>query len=129
MEQIGLGVHILPIGQTDPTQGPWEPYNHLFRTLLKPVFINVVCFPSGFLLPSVTRAQETAISGLFTVGVPNIAICESDFYLKKEIAMLSLYQHVICPTPEKTEILSSQGIAAETIPPSFYDLEPLLRNL
>jgi len=62
---------------------------------------------------------QTALSGLFTVGVPNIAVTMPKPKLpdEKETSVLRRYDAVLCPTVEDANALRQLGIIAFQMPP------------
>jgi hypothetical protein len=118
IEDTGLGVRIMPIGMARFDAPPWNQVPHLFTAALKERYINVVCVEPGVTLgAAVSTAQfgnpkagdeeayapPTAISGLFTVGIPNIAILSGATLPEgKELEALGRYTAVVCPTTKES---------------------------
>jgi len=133
VDKTGLGVRVMPIGVVPFGMHPWDKVPHVFMTALKMRFINVVCIPPGVALgATISTAQfgnsqggdgvayepAMAIPGLYTVGVPNVAILEgTNIMVDKEIESLKVYDAVICPTGEGAQKLVSHGIKAVQIGP------------
>lgn len=128
LDGSGVGVHVLPVGAIQFTVPPWDEFQHLFVTSLQDRFINVVCCPPGCPLPGrylPTEKPPSAISGFFTVGVINVAICGPGDYSTEEVEKLKLYNRVICPTEDVTKALEKRGVLARTIPPDPKKLSSL----
>ncbi len=146
IDNTGLGVRIMPIGLALFDRAPWNGVPHVFMSALRTRYINVVCAPPGVRLgAAITAAQfadnsqggdkvvyepDTMISGLLTVGIPNVAIVdgEGDFS-EKELKALCLYDRVICPTPEGTTALCKQGVPSATVEPNPSKLSSLFSGI
>lgn len=73
---------------------------------------------------------QTAISGLLTVGCPNVAILQSRPRPgDNEIRALARYDRVICPTPADALVLNHLGVKAIYLPPRADFMGRLLEEL
>lgn len=123
--ETGLGVRIMPIGVALFDRAPWDEVPEVFTNALDTEYINVVCAPPGLTLgANISAAQfgndkasedpaykpTTAIAGLYTIGVPNIAILDGkgDFE-PEELEALKKYSKVMCSTLEGIQNLFEQG--------------------
>lgn len=142
----GLGVRVMPIGMVRFDIEPWCRVPHAFMPSLKADYINVVCAPPGIPMGAAVSATQfgneqakqegavyeppTALSGLFTVGVANIAILTGKGEISpKELEALKLYESVVCPTEEGAEELAAQGVRAVSIPPESDQLSELFSGM
>jgi hypothetical protein len=121
IDELGLGVRVMPVGMARFDVPPWNEVSHTFVSPIGTDYINVVCVPSGVKLGApVSMAQfgpgtepfssiggqgnvyepEGAIAGLYTVGVPNVAILVDKDFTPGELDALRLYDMVVCPSPE-----------------------------
>lgn len=131
--ETGLGVRLMPVGLALFDRPPWNSVSQVFTSTLKARFINVVCVPPGLSMGApVSAAQfgnqaaegaaykpDTAISGLYTVGVPNVVIVDGEADISdKELESLCLYSRVLCPTQGGTSALCKQGVPAATVAPA-----------
>jgi hypothetical protein len=129
LRQAGLDLRVLSIGPAFLAYPPWRDHYELFQTELAERYVNIVCAPPGLFLGNPMRASEqhdrskiqttdriyqppTALSGLFTVGVPNIAITlprprPPDL---QELAVLKTYDVVLCPDSAMTVELLELGL-------------------
>jgi hypothetical protein len=119
---------------------PWNRVSPLFLTTLKTRFINVVCVEPGTKLGErfqATRIVMTpqgpmndtpddaavyeppmAISGLYTVGIPNIAILSGKTMPDdKELETLKRYDTVICADIQASLALDKLGVKSAVISP------------
>ncbi len=113
-------------------------------------YANVVCAPPNFLMGTriikgrdglspdspgaegeIAYEPATALSGLFTVGVPNIAITmpRPKPPEPSEIRALARYDAVISPTEADAEALRALGVPASCVPPEPDRLEAIVRGL
>jgi hypothetical protein len=145
IEGTGLGVRIMPIGMARFDTAPWSGVSHLFLTALKTRYINVVCVEPGVMLGAAVSAAQfsapgngdaaaydppTAISGLFTVGIPNVAILSGKGMPEaKELESLKHYTAVVCPTPEGANALTNLGINTFTVEPESDQLSRLFSGM
>jgi hypothetical protein len=144
IEGTGLGVRIMAVGMARFDTPPWNQVSHLFITALKTRYINVVCVEPGVTLGgSVSAAQFSmgnkdgagydpplAISGLFTVGIPNVAILTGKVLPEgKELESLKHYDVVICPTGKETLDLDKLGIKALVLEPESDQLSKLFSGM
>jgi hypothetical protein len=157
-EKTGLGVVVCPIGLFSLMGGPWQDHLHLFVGAIDADFVNIVVSPPGLLLgqtlkerdvkppaglggplPLGTPAQGseivyrplTALAGLHTAGVPNVAVTMVKPRLPEaaEIEALSRYDLVFTPTIEDLEVLLGLGVTALLVPPESESFEALIRGL
>jgi hypothetical protein len=133
VEGTGLGVRVMPIGAMHFGMKPWDGVWHLFTEPLKARYINVVAIEPGLPMgAAITTAQfgspgsddntvyepQLALSGLFTVGVPNVAILSGNTMPgEKEIEALKRYDEVICPDEKGEAALYKVGVISAMIPP------------
>jgi hypothetical protein len=119
LRRAGLAVRALSIGPAFLAWPPWSDHLDVFAAELAPRYVNVVCAPPGLYLGVPMRASEdhgrkseikasdriyrppTALTGLHTVGVPNVAVTmprprPPD---QHELVALRLYDAVLCPDP------------------------------
>lgn len=128
IEGTGLGARVMPLGAMHFAVAPWSALGHLFISALRPRFINVVCVPPGLPLPP--QGDQTALSGLFTLGIPNIAITTgAGPYTAKEAKMLKMYNRVIVPDGSEATELRTIGIPFEEIPPEAEPLSLLFSGI
>lgn len=80
--------------------------------------------------PGLVYQPQTALSGLMTIGCPNVAILQSrptpDDH---EIRVLARYDRVVCPTPADALVLIEHGVKAMYLPPRADLLARLLEDL
>lgn len=146
LDETRLGVRVMPVGMVAMWLEPWNQLPHVFMSALKMRFINVVCVPPGVSLGMpISVAQfgngsgtqegavykpDMAISGLYTVGIPNVAVLAGTGALEhKEVESLKIYDAVVCPTTEGSAALEAQGIKAVTIPPEPGKLSRLFSGM
>lgn len=149
LDETGLGVRLMPIGMVTAWSPPWNDYPHVFTSALKTRYINVVCVPPGVPLGApVSPAQfghgrstgqeqvaayepDSALVGLFTVGIPNVAIIAGESECTdKEVESLKHYNAVVCPTEKGTENMRALGVKnAICIPPDSLMLSRLLSGI
>ena len=74
---------------------------------------------------------QTALAGLYTVGVPNIAITDTRPKPPdaNEIRALAQYDRVVGPNRSDRDALVDVGVAAEWLPPQHEQWSPLLKRL
>ena len=140
----GLGVRIMPIGVMHFGLEPWNRVSHLFLTALKTRYINMVCIEPGVPVGNnISVAQfgmrtdeesayepPLALSGLMTVGVPNVAILSGlNMPEGKELEALKHYTAVVCPSEQGTEALKKVGVKSMTIPPDPDRISKLLSGM
>ena len=141
IEGTGLGVRVMSIGAMHFGVEPWCGVSHLFMSALKARFINVVAIEPGLPMgASITTEQfgsqgsgdstvyepQLALSALFTVGVPNVAILSGKTMPgAKEIEALKQYDGVICPDEKGVIALDGLGVASTMIPPESDRLSNL----
>ena len=84
----GLGVRLMPVGLVALWLPPWNQVPQVFVSALRTRFINVMCVPAGLSIGAPVSAAQfgneaaegaayeppLAMHGLFTVGIPNVAI-------------------------------------------------------
>lgn len=145
IEKTGLGVRVMPIGAMHFGMAPWNLVSHLFMTALKTRFINVVAIEPGTSLgTAISSAQfghagsggqvayqpPLALSGLFTVGIPNVAIMSGvTMPAGKEIDSLKHYTAVICVVASGVRDLGKLGIKAVSIPAESDSLSRLFSGM
>jgi hypothetical protein len=150
----GFDVRACPIGAAFLAYPPWLEVMHLFTAgPPSPPFINMVCAPLCYLLgqpttgvdfaglkgdPTIVYQPQTALMGLYTVGVPNVAVTlpraptgpATEGAVSSEIQALEKYDLVIAPTEEDAQGLRDLGVSAISVPPDparFVEiLSPLL---
>lgn len=159
LDHTDFGVRACPIGPAYLMAGDWPRLLHLFTgpplggrdtegNLVE--FVNVVCAPPGLSLGFAMTARQvagprdaaaapddvvyqpkTALAGLYTIGVKNIAITMPRPALpdEAECAALALYDFVLCPTSEDAEMLGTLGVPALHVPPDPQLLDKILRAL
>lgn len=140
----GLGVRLMPVGMVALWLPPWNQVPQAFVSTLSTHFINVMCVPAGLKVGATVSAAQfgneeaqgaayeppLALHGLFTVGVPNVAIVPGDAgFDPKEIATLKKCTGVVCPTEEGAANLLSLGIQATVIPPESDQLSSLFSGM
>jgi hypothetical protein len=144
----GVGVRACPIGPAFIVDPPWAELMHLFSGgNPEGKYVNVVCAPLGYSLgarttgidwagpkgdPSVVYQPRTALAGLYTVGVPNVAITlpiDSWGGADDELQVLQQYDFVFCPTDEHVEAFKGVGISAHHVPPDAGQLAKLFAVL
>ena len=156
IERTNLGVRACPIGPAFLMAGPWPRLSHLFMGEplgLRDRFVNVVCAPPGLSLgfamtardvapppdlPGVMKPVEreeaivyqpkTALSGLYTVGVKNVAItmpkpAPPD---DPERQALLQYDFVLCPSAADAAAMGALKIPGLYVPPDAAILEKIL---
>lgn len=140
----GVGVRACPIGAAFLMDKPWIDLLHLFSgEAPKDNYVNVVCAPIGCLLgsatsgvdfagpkgsPDVVYRPQTALAGLYTVGVPNVAITlphEDD----ADLQALQQYDFVLCPSDNYVEAFHDIGVTAHHVPPDPGQLGKLFAAL
>lgn len=131
----------------------WYQHQDWFGGVIEGPYINVVCAPPGVLLGSPLRASEmmppqvakltgspadapdevvytpqTAFCGLYTVGVPNLAITGVVPKPPRhhELACLRQYDTVVAPSTTDREALRLLGIDAMYVPAERDALEAIL---
>lgn len=139
-----LGVRVMPIGMVAMWHDPWNKVPQVFTSALKTRFINVVCVPPGLKMGGKVSVGQfgsdrgsqtayeppTAIPGLLTVGIPNVAILTGDKDLQqKEVDSLKLYTEVLCPTKHGADTLIEQGVKAIQVPPHSESLLKLISGI
>ena len=152
IEGTGLGVRVMPLGAVHFGIAPWNLVSHLFLTTLGTRFINVVAVEPGTMLGERFQATQLvmtpqgvvdttprgagfyepplALCGLFTVGIPNVAILSGDVMPEgKEIDSLKHYTAVLCPHEEGSLALDKLGIPTVTIPPDADQLSLLFSGM
>lgn len=130
LRRAGISVRALSIGPAFLAWPPWNEHLEVFQAELAPRFVNVVCAPPGLWLGSPMRASEdhgkkseilasdriyrppTALTGLHTVGVPNVAVTmpkprPPDDH---ELVALRLYDRILCPSTDGTAELRALGL-------------------
>lgn len=159
IHQTGLGVKGCPIGPAFLMSPPWAALMHLFmKGELADVYVNVVCCPPNIMMGQALRPTEmkpppgmgppistsdrakteeyvyrpqTAFSGLYTIGVANIAI--TTLRPKppdpNEVIALSKYDAVLTASEFDAEALKAVGILTYCAPPRPDGLQPILRAL
>lgn len=153
----GLGVKACPIGPAFLMSGPWPALMNLFvgPGQVAKAFVNVVCAPPDLLMGQALREvdvkppsgagpltgekareevvykPQTAISGLFTVGVPNIAITAARPRppSEHEITALLKYDAVITPSETDAMVLKGLGVVAIHMPPEKDQLARLIASV
>jgi hypothetical protein len=128
-----------PIGPAFLSLAPWSAVSQHFIAPAADRYINIVCappdlamgspvdrravapqhIPGGQIVDSETiYTPSTALSGLFTVGVPNIAITLGLVEPSEpEKNALGRYDLVITPTDTDAEILAGWGVKVAVVPP------------
>lgn len=146
LAKAGWGVRALSIFGMPAPVGPWAPYAALFATPMAPAYLNVVCALPGMPMGAPRKASElagamrgpgglthaagkdevvylpqTALAGLFTVGVPNVAITvppPRDSISDEEWRTLERYDLVLTLTETMAELLATDhGVKAVVAPP------------
>jgi len=121
----------IPKAQQDPTIRHWQTLADEFVAELAPTFVNVVCAPVGLPLGTIRETKElgtvytpdTALHGLLTVGVRNIAITaarrekfdgsvEPTEITPREVTALKQYDAVISPYEADVDTLGQAGVRA-----------------
>lgn len=141
----GLGVRVMPIGLAAMWLAPWNGVPQVFLSALKTRFINVVCVPAGLAMGAPVSAAQfgnakaseeaaykppMALHGLFTVGIPNVAILpDAERLSQTELETLKLYTEVICPSSEGVTALKTQGVRAVEVPPDPRRLAKLFSGM
>jgi hypothetical protein len=127
IDLTGVGVRVMPLGPFQFGQPPWDRLSHLFLAPLGLRFINVVCAPACY---SLSGDSTSAITGLLTIGIPNVAIMSgTGNYCSKEFAALAKYDRVICPTEEGTRRLCQEGVPCARIPAEPEKLSRLFSGI
>lgn len=145
IDGTGLGVRVMPIGAMHFGMTPWNLVSHLFMTALKTRFINVVAIEPGTSLGAPISSSQfgragsgeeaayqpsLALSGLFTVGIPNVAIISGVTMPKdKEIDSLRHYTAVVCCTDSGVQDLGKLGVKAVKIPAESDQLSRLFSGM
>jgi hypothetical protein len=145
VDATGLGVRVMPIGAMHFGMEPWSIVSNLFMTALKARFINVVAIEPGIPMGApISTAQfghagggaatvyepPLALSALFTVGIPNVAILSGNTMPEgKEVDSLKHYTTVICPTKAGVKALSELGVKAVEISPNPDQLSRLFSGM
>lgn len=148
LAQTTWGVRALSIFGMPAPVGPWAPYAALFATPVAPVYLNVVCALPGMPMGTPRKASElagsmrgpgglthaagkddvvylpqTALAGLFTVGVKNVAITvppPRDSISDEEWRALERYDLVVTPTETMAELLETDhGVKAVAVEPAY----------
>jgi hypothetical protein len=143
----GLGVRVMPVGLVAMWLAPWNKVPAVFMSALATRFINVVCVPAGITMgapvsiaqfgrgeqgPAQGPAYEplAALHGLFTVGIPNVAIVKDGKGLTpKELETLKIYTSVVCPTKKGAEELRTKGVRTMVVPPESDQLSSLFSGM
>ena len=148
---MGVGVRVLAIFGMVTPDGPWAPFARHMMTPPADRYVNIVCAPTGLALGRVKRASElggalgqgfpglndlaagqshdevvyvppTALGGLYTVGMPNIAITVPPALgsvSDEERRALEQYSAVLTPTDEMAQIFEIEhGVKATACGPS-----------
>lgn len=134
LHQAGIAVRALSIGPAFLMHPPWNALYKLFEAELDENYVNIVCAPPNLSLGAPMRAHEvaapqdvrfaratdsnpvyrpqTALAGLHTVGVPNIAITlpRPKPPSPAEITILNHYNVVLCPSLHMTVELVEAGV-------------------
>jgi hypothetical protein len=154
LHETGLGVRVLPVGaghfQMPNTAGwrRWRDLQEVFSGPLSVHYINVVCARPGVDLgrPLTRRdvapptadvkdnnlvyAPKTCLTGLLTVGVPNVAITvAAPLPTADEARALHRYDAVIAPTGEHTDALLPLVDKCACIPPEPEQLHDLFTGI
>lgn len=138
------GVRALSIFGMPSPVGPWEPLARLFATPMASQYLNVVCALPGMPMGAPKRASEmgggmgprgfeprasndivyrpqTALIGLFTAGVKNVAITvppPKDSISDEEWQALARYDLVVTLDETMAELLGTDhGVRAVAAPP------------
>lgn len=124
------GVSAAPIGPMFLYVPPWNAYAKLFGREVGMKFVNIVCALPGLSLGArvvfdedrdgTSYEPDTAFSGLYTVGVPNVAIVAGVNGQKEAAEVLNLYNLVVCPTSDIKQALDRDGIGAEVVAPGDF---------
>jgi len=139
----GLGVRLMPVGLVALWLSPWNQVPEVFVSALRTRFINVLCVPAGLKVGATVSAAQfgneaakgaayeppLAMQGLFTVGVPNVAIVRASEFDPKEISTLKKCTAVVCPTKEDADALGICGVKAVVIPPESDQLSRLFSGM
>lgn len=147
-QRTGREILACAIGQGYLMAEPWNSLTHLFQGQTAPHFVNVACAPLNFLMgtrlartpdggltPGATGdavyEPATALSGLYTAGVPNIAITlpRGQPPEPSEIRALQKYDAVLCPTEGDSIALAAMGVVCMHLPPSPDQLGKLTDRL
>lgn len=153
MDDAGLDVRVMSIGPAFLATKPWSDVHRLFMTPLAKRFLNVVCAPASYMMGTAVKASDmappksvvggtektsnpheivyrpqTALSNLFTVGVTNIAITRAwpQAPDTDELAVLSRYDAVICPSEKDRLVFEQLGIEARVIEPESDEIAHFL---
>ena len=121
------GVSIAPIGPCFLTSPPWDRVAKLFAKPTAPLdeIVNIVCSPRGALLGarSATYEPRTALSELYTPGVPNIAIVAAGGTGTGDEEALARYDLVVVPSDKACAVLTDAGITSHVVPPQDFPNE------
>lgn len=80
--------------------------------------------------PPLTYHEQTAFSGLLTIGCPNVAILQSRPNPDEaEVRVLARYDRVICPTPADALVLGLLGVKAVYLPPTADFMRRIIEEL
>jgi hypothetical protein len=147
LDASGLGVRACPIGAAYLSQPPWNQVLNLFDGELTEKYVNVVCAPVGYLLgapttgvdfagkkgdPGVVYQPQTALAGLHTAGVPNVAITLAPVGRDEhdhEIQALKRYDLVLCPNDSHVQAFAEIGVSAHHVPSDAGQLARLFSVL
>jgi hypothetical protein len=160
LSQTGYGVKACAIGPAFLMSGPWPALMSLFTgpEQVAKRFVNIVCAAPGLLMGQALRAvdvkppagpglpsvgsvsqntdeviyrPQTALSGLYTVGVPNVAITAAHPILpdEHEVTALSKYDAILTITDEDARTLKHLGLLALYMPPEKDQLTRLMKSL
>ena len=141
MVSAGRDVRACPIGPAYVAYPPWAAYLKFF-TGQQPVgrFVNVVCAPLRYAMgqpltgvdvgglkadPGVVYQPQTAISGLHTPGVVNVAVTlpvDAWDEIDSEIQALHKYDLIVCPSDEHAIKFREIGVSAICVPPSVFSV-------
>jgi hypothetical protein len=153
-DKTALGVLACPIGMAYFAAEPWSDVGRLFMGRPAARYVNVVCAPPNLLMGQRLRASDapvlgsdgevraipsgktesiiyepqTALAGLYTVGVPNVAITMARPRPPEdhEIRALAQYDAVLCPSSSGTEELQRLGVVAMHVPADAEQLKRLV---
>jgi len=145
LTQAGIMVRALPIGATylqfprTPEWDHWRTLQSVFYEPLAEQYVNVVCCQPGVemgkkmregdFFPGAEHSKkhndvvyepQTAIEGLWTAGMRNVAITNArpdDPPSRDEVETLKKYDAVLCPYGLDTLVLRSVGVIADHCPP------------
>ena len=160
IDSTGIGVRAVPIGLAILTADPWSALEHCFRGPPPDdgEYVNIVCappryslgtqatraaiapptvVPPGMRVPALPGDEDeivyrpmTALAGLYTVGVPNIAITmPQPKPTDDEIGALGRYDRVFTPNAEAARRLGELGIKALVFRPHAGAWKRLLQPM